>query len=273
MQQLVELQFNRSTMKTNQIFNFKRFERYSINSFILNYRQLSLMGGVSIVGILLTCFLTTNNNGQMNDNYWRDLFFFLFSVFGLLFVGTAFNSLRSREKTLWFLMVPSSIFEKFLYNLIERIVLFFLVFPVIFYLFGNLALSIVRFINSIRGESIDQLLDFSIWMFFKKESWGFICLLMTGAFFFLSLAFAGATTFRKYPLIKSIIFVGSVIILSIGYIYILTQKLHLNNPWIRTIGDRLNNDQAMFLVSLTMFLSGLITLAFAYFKLKEKEVQ
>lgn len=209
----------------------------------------------------------------MSDDYWRNIFFFLFSVFGLLFVGAAFTSLRSQEKTLSFLMIPSSVFEKFLYNFIERIVLFCVIFPIIFYLFGNLALIIVRFTNLMLGASIDHFRDFSPGFLFEKESWGFKWLILTGAFFFLSLAFAGATTFRKYPLVKSIIFVGSVIIFSVGYIFTIVEKLHLNHPWIEKFEDYFNKDQAIALASITMFVSGLIALAFAYFKLKEKEVQ
>jgi len=231
------------------------------------------MLGVSVVIIILTCFFTLRTNGRMSYDYWRNIFFFLFSVFGLLYVGTAFTSLRSREKTIWYLMIPSSVFEKFLYSFLERLVLFFILFPTIFFLFGNLAVSIVRFINSMFEVRVDQLINFSFSLLFDKEEWGFKWLMITGAFFFLSLAFAGAATFRKYPLIKSILTVGGIILLIIGYIFLITQRLGLNNPWIRTVFDHFNDNQAMLLVSIITFFAGVLALAFAYFKLKEKEVQ
>ncbi len=260
-------------MKTNTIFNLKRFKNYALSSLILRYRNLLLLLGVASFGILLLCFFILLENGHgWNNNDWAEFVTFIISIAGILYVGSSFPYLRTREKTQSALMVPSSTMEKFLYEFTERILLFFIMFPLILFLFGNMALMIVDTYNSAKGVVMNASPLSYGEMISDIEGQG-KWVIIEGALFVLSLAFAGAVTFRKYPLVKTVVFVCSVLSISAGYFVLIFEKLHLNHPWLENLGDHLSKTQGLTLSTFILLLLSLITLSFAYFKLKEKEVQ
>ena len=206
-------------MKTNQIFSLKRFCNYTTSSFILRYRQLLLMLGAASASLLLSMFFFMSMNNSWDKNEWIPYSIFSFIIASLLYIGSAFPSLRTREKTISFLMVPASPFEKFLYEFIERIVLFSVLFPVLLLLLGNLALEIVRVIKLTNPYfTTTNLSPQLIFEDVPAEAMKIIILGILAAF---SLAFAGTAVFRKLPLIKTIIFVGAVFFTALGYFFLL----------------------------------------------------
>ena len=259
-------------MKTNQIFSLKRFCNYTASNLTLHYRQLLLMTGAVSAGLLLFLSFLMLVNHSWNENQWIPFLIFVVPVAGLLYVGSAFPALRSREKTIGFLMIPVSSFEKFLYEFIERIVLFCVFFPILLYLVGNLAFGIIEAIKhsmdiNFSAESLSYLQFFEKVM--PEEG---VNLIVLGSLAALSLAFAGAVVFRKLPLIKTIIFVCAVLFSIVGYIVLIFEKMHLNQPWLEPFFQNLEKHKIFTLFAVLLFIFILIILSYAFSKLKEKEV-
>ena len=255
----------------NQIFNFKRFGRYASGTLILRYRQILLLSGAAVAGIFIFSFFTLLNNQSWDENRWLELIIPLTIVCGLLYAGSAFPSFRSREKTLGYLMIPSSSFEKILYEFIERIVAFTLIFPLFLYLFGNLAANMVIRIKQFKhlNFNIEHL---SLINLIQRNNNGSVLTLFTGSIAVFLLVFAGAVTFKKYPLVKTIIFSMIILFAISGYFYLIFEKMELRNPWIEKIGNHLHNEQAFTILTIASLIFSVITLFYSYFKLKEKEV-
>lgn len=259
-------------MKTNQLFSLKRFYAYAVSSLTLHHRQLLLTTGAVAAGLVLFLSFLMFVNRSWNANQWFPFLIFVVPIAGLLYVGSAFPALRSREKTIGFLLVPASAFEKLLYEFIERIVFFCVLFPILLYLVGNLSFVTTESIKHAMGipfnaESLSyrQFLDKIIPEDGKN-------LLALGALSALSLAFAGAVVFRKLPLIKTIIFVCAVVFALAGYIVLIFDKMELRHPWLEPLFRNLDKEKILtsFTVLLSVFI--LVILSYAYFKLKEKEV-
>lgn len=259
-------------MKTNQIFSLKRFCTYAVSSLTLHNRQLLLMTGAVSAGLLLFLSFLMFVNHSWNEHQWIPFLIFVVPVAGLLYVGSAFPALRSPEKTIGFLMIPASSFEKFLYEFIERIIFFCVFFPILLYLVGNLAFGMI--------EAIKQSMNipFNAESLSYRQFWGKVMpeegrnLLALGALSALSLAFAGAVVFRKLPLIKTIIFVCAVVFAFIGYIVLVFEKMHLRHPWLEPFFRNWEKHQILTLFAVLLSVFILIILSYAYFKLKEKEV-
>jgi hypothetical protein len=274
MQQLVELQFKKSAMKTNQIFNFKRFINYSESSLLTQYRILLLLLGVASGGLFLLCSFTlmVNGNGWTNKD-WANFIIFVIPVAGLLYAGSAFPYLRTRERVQNYLMIPASLFEKFLFEFFIRVILFCVLFPILLYLFGNLSFTFVQIIK--HAFKID----------FSANSLSYLEILagtdnqirwmsIVFIFFIPVIVFAGAATFRKYPIVKSIIFYSFVFLIGFSYLFLIRGILHFYSPWLVVIANMIDgNEPAFVMLAVFMIITGLFSLIFTYFKLKEKEVQ
>lgn len=257
-------------MKTNQIFSFKRFANFFKSMVIQRYRSLLFMLGEGAVAIFGVCmFFVIANYGWDGDD-WQVLFYFSVSIAGLLYVGSAYPAFRNAKKTQSYLMLPASAFEKFIYEFFERIVLFMLLFPVLFFVFSNLATATsTLFIDETR-RSLPSFFRFSdlVYRFSEGTLPVFIWVGICG----LSLAFAGAARFRKYPLLKAILFVLAVIGVSGYYIYIIVEKLDLRHPYFENLLYDMTNEQGYCLIKCILAFISVVALAYAYFKQKEKEI-
>ncbi len=258
-------------MKTNQFFSLKRFYNYTASSLILRYRQLLMMIGAASAGLLLSMFFFMSMQYNWKMNEWIPYCIFTLSAASLLYIGSAFPALRSREKTINFLMTPASTFEKFLYEFIERIVLFCILFPILLYLFGNLALEIVRGIKQSMGDNFPSEY-LSCQLLFEDVPSKAIKMIVLGALAAFSIAFAGTVVFRKLPLIKTIIFVGIVFLAVVGYCILIFEEMKLNFPWIEPFFRGKSKEEVFSLFAVLLLILNLIILCYAFFKFKEKEV-
>ena len=276
-------------MKTNQIFSFKRFRKYAISNATLSYRQTLMMWGALVVSIFTISFYTMETNSYNWYKGWLSMFTIIFFVAGILFASFSFASFRSKEKTIMSLMLPVTAFERFLSEFFGKIVVYIVLFPVLFILSGNFAVFISNIIGTktietytypvtINGtETVIKVATFpfkymQIQDIFKTMPTNQISLGISLAIFMFSLSFAGSATLRKYPLIKTLVFVGSIILAIIGYFYLVFEKMNRNNPWIENTSDKLNNEQQLLITSSILIVFSLITLTYAFFKVKEKEV-
>jgi hypothetical protein len=264
-------------MKTNHFFSIKRFGKYASCSFISNYRQTLLFWGsvwFAIFAISLLNMKSTHSNWNSN---WIVIFMFGFIITGLLYSGFAFTSFRSKERTITELMIPVSAFERFLYEFIDKIAVFLLLYPSIFYVSSSFAVGIR---NSFPGRVTSA--TYNNHTLFPFETFSFekltgdlepelVTMIFTLSVLAFILALAGSATFRKLPLIKTVVFIGLVFLTGIGYFYLMLEKWQMKNPWISKL-DNIIKEQNGFLIGTLVFaLISLIALAYTYFKLKEKE--
>ncbi len=264
-------------MKTNQIFNFKRFGRYVKSTFIMSWKtSLMYWGTIATAVLVISLFNMANIHSSWNRQGWMPIFLILFFIGGILYAGSAFSAFRRKERSIAALMLPVTAFERFVYELFSKVVLFFALYPVVFYLSSSFAV-LVR--NAVQPETlaVRNIDSFpfklvSLQELFTKSPNGQAELIISLAVLAFVLAFSGSATFRKLPLVKTIVFIGVVMATVAGYAYLLIEKLHIRHPWIEELGDHWSKTQTLTFVNLALGFVSLVALAFAYFKLKEKEV-
>lgn len=265
-------------MKTNQIFNIKRFRKYTSCSLIIHYRETLLFWGAIWFAIFVFTLLNIRNpHSNWNRDGWISLFLVVFYISGLLYTGFAFPSFRNKKRTLTELMIPVSAFERLLYEFVEKILVFIILYPAIFYISSSIAVGIRNAI--LFGAVHTEVNGFTTFPFepisFEKLSanlepglFGMLLILSVLGFV---LAFAGAATFRKLPLIKTIVVVGLLFLTGIGYFYLLLEMLRFRHLWVELIEHSVTAQQALLIGSFVFAFITLIALLYTYFKLKEKE--
>jgi len=255
----------------NQTFNFSRFLKYASYQFGMHKKIISLgvAGAFSVLILFLVLILSAQNTWMLDE--WRNTFFILFSVSSCLIIGHAFPYYRQKEKAISTIMLPASVFEKFISEYVVRIVLYTLIFPILFTLAAKLSTPFATLINPQA-----TITSFNLSSIFEIQTNAEFLLTLLPLLYFTSSAFlfAGSAAFNKYPLVKTMIFLAVVLTLGVGYFYILIEKLSLGNGiayWVKSslISSEENALNALYVI-LLVFISS--TLTYAFFKLKEKEI-
>jgi hypothetical protein len=263
-------------MKTNQTFSIKRFGKYIISNLTLTYRQTLLMWGALAVSIfLISLFALYTNSHNWHEGHIT-MFVIISFIAGILYASFSFSSFRRKEKTTTSLMLPITAFERFLYEFVEKFIVFIILYPIVFSLFSNFAVFIRNTFHTpmetVNGLVTSPFKYFQVQEVFKNNQDGVTGFLISLGLLLFTLVFAGSATFRKYPLVKTIVFVGVIILTIIGYFYMLVAKIKLDDPWIAGILEQSTVNQRFKLMSLVFILFSLVALTFAFFKVKEKEV-
>ncbi len=267
-------------MSIQKHFNLKRFIKALQYDLTLNAKTyLFFVIGLFFGLLFIDLFAVANTGKEFPLDEYTTLFFFTFIISIVIVVGTSFPLLRDKKSSANYIMLPASVFEKFLIQFIIRVLCFFILFMVLFWIDFKVSKAIYysiewsrhteigtfSFFDSFRGREFKTTLDvigFSAWLVTLS-----------------SFLFAGATCFKKHALFKTILsfaliivfaFIISTIFTSIYYprrldlfsqpIYIMTYK----------INENLYNTQFLFYI--TGMLSSLFLFPLAYFKLKEKEL-
>lgn len=264
-------------MQTNHQFSFQRLLLLGKQSFILNKKLI----GISLAGfagILLLYLFMMQYNAQFKNWDNKDnivTFISLFFTIGIIYSSLSFPAFRSKEKTMAYLMLPASSLEKFLYELIVRIVFFLFLMPVYFWLVTNLEGIIVHsFVPELTnykfsfGEVHSYIADQG-----KLEGWGKL-IFAEGILFVLIASFTGASQFSKSPLLKTMF---TISLIAAGYtlfIYLLVKGLNLRE--YHPAHDRIlfiySKNDAIISFAIISTLINLCLLTIAWFGLKEKEV-
>lgn len=252
----------------NQVFNMNRFFRYSSFNLSMNSRTywMQLLSMVFVILSMLMFTMLTADDFDLKD--WRNVFLIAGIVSVLLFVAGAFPYLKKKETQIQFYMQPASVFEKFIFEFLLRFVGFMVIFPVLFWLIGELSYVLVSAIQSMRGQDMQGFYRVSVLFdsFFVEDGE-----LKTITFFFNALAvvmafiFSGTCTFMKFALAKTAAFVIALGALIFYHFYYMTQVLSLR---IANENEPNIHEDMPWLGALFVML----ILAFGYFKLKEKEV-
>lgn len=261
---------------SNNIFSGKRFLMLFKQHFIHN-NQLLLLATVAYVGVIfiVLSLVQVGQDFKPHDlENFRGFMIAFIVVFGILYAGYSFPAFRSKESTINYLMIPGSILEKFMFELISRIGIMLILLPLLYWITFHLQGYFIamftnglfepigfQYLSKLDFPEIENLLWLSI-MIGAATMLGFI------------LPFTGAAMFSKQPLIKTLFSVAVIIAFYIGFAYIVIEHLGLRkySP----------NDSAWFIpsdgigafqyFSVALILTNLIMLFVAFRKLKEREV-
>lgn len=258
---------------TNSIFSFKRFGLLFKRELIMKQSFL-LMASIGVIiaitGITLVTLAIDKNYRNWGENDQFVLFAILFSLSGIVFSGTAFPAFRNSKKTMDYLLIPNSLAEKYMFEVLFRIFIIVLVFPLLFWIGSNLAAVVF---NSFTAYPYD--LDYNMWLpfrFIHKES-GFVeleILIYALVLFVSSIAFTGAAFFSKVPLLKTIIFIAVFIGASLFYGWILDEIFDFTH--VTGFHPDISEETGTNIMTAFLLFSILALHVSAFFRLKEKEV-
>lgn len=251
-----------------QIFNCKRFFSYAKFNILSNRKYILLLNSGFAIGLLffITFVLRVNNNWTSEN--WTMLFYTLYAILGVLLIGNSFPFFRKKETSLNLLMLPCSSFEKFLYELLTKFVAFTLVYSIVFSIVSGFSEVFVSYLLPDK-----EIISFSFDYITLSKNEGVMSILIWSFLFGFSTVFAGAAAIRKFPLLKTIIFLATVILSISGYFYFIIEKLDLKKG-VNYVGHKvdLNEQQALSIFITFLVISTLTALTYAFFKFKEKEV-
>ena len=272
-------------MPFNNYFNVKRFSRLFQQDLLINRTKYFLIVvGLGLVTYLL-CYIFLNgskdgmitNDYSIIQNYWMCFAFYMVAV-GVI-VGTAFPDLSDKIKAGNYLLNPGSTLEKVMLQFLLRIGLFIPIALGLFWIAIRLAKASLTPGDSGLDPSLIPYFEFRFLISTRvDELWDFWPRLFVffGIFSYGIYLFAGATHFKRYALVKTVIVSVAVLAISILFSMMLS---HIFYPQ-ETQGFSIKlkdyavteylNSTMVFMLSLALF-SWLFFLFIAYFKLKEKE--
>lgn len=264
-------------MQTNHQFSFQRLLLLGKQSFIINKKLIgiSLAGFTGVLFLLLLLLQSKSHFTNWGNNSYMITFTFLFFGLGIVYSSLSFPAFRTKEKSMTYLMLPASSTEKFVFELLSRIVVFIFLMPVFFWLVANMEGIIVHsFVPEFIhyqfsfGEVYRNLADQ------KELEWRVSQLFVQGVLFVLIASFTGASHFSKSPLLKTM-FTFTLILAGYGlFTYLLVRGLHLRE--FHPVNDRIlfvdSKNSALATFAVLSTLVNLCLLTIAWFGLKEKEV-
>ncbi len=258
----------------NQIFSPSRFFKYAAYQYRMRSKILLLtVSGAFIALSFLIFFMFMASNFRWYSRSWPPLFFMTGAIAAILYIGNSFPYFRKKDTTVSMIMLPASVLEKFVYEYMVRVIFFTLFFPILFYLAAYLTVSIVHFIFPAK-QIASFSFDFTFNELSRKSDYLLFFYVLPALYILTSTLFiTGAVIARRYPLIKTLVFVGMFILSVIGYFYLIFEDMNLDDG-IEYIAQRIWETQesaikTMFIVIVCAIIT---TLTYTYYKIKEKEV-
>ncbi|MDV3307812.1 MAG: hypothetical protein LOY03_03230 [Cyclobacteriaceae bacterium] len=182
---------------------------------------------------------------------YSNTFYTIFILTGLLYAGTAFTGLRSKEKSFSYLLTPASAFEKFLLEFLVRIVLFLILVPLLYWAVFNTEGFFVQAIRENFEFKPYSYTEFTLFPVLTSElrQW-LIAMCIALGLLILTLPFAGAATFMRYPLPKTLFGVTAIFLFHVLIVYFFLEILKFNGP---SHGKVLGMDGEDFIKFLTVY--------------------
>ncbi|MEX1238624.1 MAG: hypothetical protein WEB30_02875 [Cyclobacteriaceae bacterium] len=265
-------------MQANNIFSFTRFGMLFRQSLIHNYRMILLSGIGFCGGLFILLFLIqfgTDFRPLTLRNY-EILFMMLFSGLGIICAGTAFPDFRRRERALNYLLIPASPLEKFLLQFGNRVVLFVVITPALYWLVYNVEGNVIKiFYPHFSFES-------QLYLFPRPhpDAESLEGLIYTAVFsvilLMLVIPFTGASAFSRQPIIKTLFSLATIFFFNLFVAYVMFKVLGLQHYHPDSSAGILfvvhGAEDVFYVVAISAMLMSIGLLTAAYFKLKEKEV-
>ncbi len=247
---------------------------------VIHNSKLMLFSSVGFCGVVYIILVFAQLSRDLEpldiEVFFNSLLIF-FIIFGVLYTGHSFPSFRNKENTITYLMLPASVFEKFLFEFINRIVVMLIALPLLFWLTFNLEGYTFELFNGLGlGFNPIGISDFMAVDNPVKEipEWARL-MIVSASFLVFVLPFTGAAMFAKHPLVKTLFSIAIIIAFYVTFIYIVVEPLGLSEYDIDESDLLLfpNNEKGGFqLLTFLAIAANLIMLAVTYLKIKEKEV-
>ena len=264
-------------MQSNNVFSFQRFLLLGKQSLIINKKMIGigLIGFAGVMFILLMYIHSRSRLSTWEIKNYNIIFHFLFVITGIIFSSLSFPSFRSKEKSMDYILLPSSISEKFVFEFMSRIVVFIILMPLLFWVVANLEGALM---HTYYPEFVNY--KFSFREAYNRNSYGGLneCwtnfLIIQTVLFVFIFSFVGASHFSKSPLQKTL-FTFSILAAGYGLLfYLLGKVLELKEFEESKSGMFFFQDKndALILGGIFVIVINISLLAIAFFRLKEKEV-
>lgn len=248
-------------------------QHYVHNNKLLLYATVAYVG---VIFLLLTIVQMGNDRMPHDIDMFRGFLFSFVAVFGILFTGYSFPAFRSKESTINYLMVPGSVLEKFLFELITRLSIAFILLPLLFWItfhiqgyffnhFSPVDFKSIGFGNILELGLPADIQEYANWFFIMLAS--LVCLAFV-------LPFTGGVMFSKQPLVKTLFGVALIVIFYVGCLFIILELLGVGE-YQPSAAQWLMPSSELGAIKFTSFVTtfaNLVLLYVAYRKLKEKEV-
>ena len=194
---------------------------------------------IGFAGTLFIALMLIQSASSSDLKGWRleeyiVVFLFLFFVLGIIYTSLSFPAFRSKEKSMAFLMLPSSTSEKYVFEVVTRLVVFIILMPLLYWAVANLEGTIMHYYYP----------EFEHYKFSFKEAyykitnadkssyWLIYDFVQGGAFCLYLFICGGASHFTKSPLVKTL-FTFSILIAGYAlFCYLIFKGLNLReyNP-------------------------------------------
>lgn len=241
--------------------------------------KMYLISMFGLSGVLFIIFFLTQFNFGVRTIDAGSLvvvYVLTFAGAGILYTGSAFSGFRSKEKSIHYLLIPASRFEKFLCEYVIRIVVFMLAFPILFWLVYNMSGATFGVLHPIFTYTYQEFFFIPEYVV-RPDGMNPYPLIISGAFFVLTIPFAGASMFSKHPLIKTLFGISIIFLFHLFLIYFFVVVLNFRNYNISRDEAQIyilptSAEKAIAFFTITSFIANVMLILIAYFKLKEKEV-
>ena len=249
-------------MKSSINFSFARFSLLCRQHWIYYGRLalVSILGLVAGLFVLLYSIQIITGFSPWHAGQFIIVFIWTFIFLAMAYAGSSFPGLRSRNRTYNYLLLPVSLKERFLFEVVNRILLFAIGFPILYWLVFHLEGNLVAALNpdfTFNGFSYFDPFKLPTQ---EEDNWAMV-LAVTEGLLFLTVPFYGSTVFKKYPLIKTFAWASSVLFCHLVVFYF----VHIG----RIFPDRLTG---MMMVAAYAFIINAAMLVLAYNKLKRKQI-
>lgn len=265
-------------MKISDAFSITRFGWLVKQHLIHNHRMLliSIVGFCGGLFMLLLIVQAMNDFDTWTKDAFHATFVTIFIATALLYTGTSFPGLRTREKSYSYLLNPASTLEKFLFELISRIILFIVVVPFLYWLVYHLEGYFLQAIYSRFEFTSQSLVEIPFLELDVPEDstlpyWAIAMPFAFGLLIF-TLPFTGAAVFMKYPLPKTLFAVAIVFFFHVFLVFFFLEILDFGKgPGNgRVLG--MDAEAAIKFFTSYAVIANIVVLTASYFKLKEREV-
>lgn len=217
---------------------------------------ISLSGLIAGLFVLLYSIQRYTRFETWTQPIFTSVFIAVFMVLGVIYVGSSFPGLRSRDKAMQYLTLPMSTTRKFLFELFTRVVLYALLMPALFWVIFYLEGQLVALINpNFTFVSFSYLDGFGAPTAYQRNL--LIAFVASHVLLCLTVPFFGATVFMKHQIAKTIAW-GFGLLVSFFVLF---------NDFVETIPKRHMQEFTCFIILLNIAL-----IALAYFNLKNKQV-
>ena len=255
-------------------FNPTRFSKYFRYNLSIHYKAYFITCIVLLIALTIANYLLLCGEHNYNPEFHTVVFTICFCSSSFLIIGTGFPELRSKSKTIYFLTIPASIFEKYLVQFFIRIICF----PVFYFVLFWLSLKFAHHFYMLTDYNKHYIIyDYSIFSSIKQAAPQVMYLIVLFIITLCLFLFAGSAIYRKHALFKTVF---SVMTFLFGIYILLLIYSHIFNPEVthgfypelqpRNVYQEYNT-MVILMIAISC-ITNILLLPLAYFKLKEKEL-